>query len=358
MKFSIIIPVYNASKYLEQCLTSIVNQKINNFEVICINDGSTDNSLDILENFRKKYNFFKIITQNNMGQGIARNIGIKNAKGEYICFIDPDDYISPNYISSLTDFCSHNSPEVLQFNFKYIFEDNPDKIVYYNKSEIIENYSNIELNDKLFYNYKDLTKNNILHIMHNAWGGIYKKEFLEKNNIVFGKYRFLEDNIFCNKILIYAEKIFYIDKYIYYYRIRKDSNCHLEIMPYSLDIFDLVYDHIIFFKKGDAVKNNIISKEHIDNYIYNKIFTFYKNTPLYLRKQYKNKAKLYLSNDMYNKFLVDINEKQKIYDRIFSIKTTKYGYKNHITIKILWLNFFLDQKYIPQIFKKLYKIFK
>ena len=93
MKVSVIIPVYNVEKYLEECLDSVVNQTLKEIEIICINDGSIDNSVKILEKYRDKYSNIKVINQKNLGVGRARNVGVKLAKGEYIFFLDSDDYI-------------------------------------------------------------------------------------------------------------------------------------------------------------------------------------------------------------------------------------------------------------------------
>lgn len=100
-KFSIIIPVFNVEVYLNQCLDSIVNQSFSDFEVICINDGSTDNSLDILNNYAKKDNRFKVFTQENQGQGTARNKALDLAQGQYVLFIDPDDWIESDMFKNL-----------------------------------------------------------------------------------------------------------------------------------------------------------------------------------------------------------------------------------------------------------------
>ncbi|HFI0632442.1 TPA: glycosyltransferase family 2 protein [Streptococcus suis] len=97
IKVSIIVPVYNASTTIEKCLLSIVNQSLDNLEVILVNDGSKDNSLEILERFEEKYQTIRMISKENEGAAIARNIGIKMARGEYILFVDSDDYIQPDY---------------------------------------------------------------------------------------------------------------------------------------------------------------------------------------------------------------------------------------------------------------------
>ena len=95
MKVSVIIPVYNAEKYLAECLDSIVCQTLSDIEIICVNDGSSDNSLSLLEAYSRKDNRFKIINQENSGPGVARNTGINVASGEYIFFVDSDDTIFP-----------------------------------------------------------------------------------------------------------------------------------------------------------------------------------------------------------------------------------------------------------------------
>ncbi len=100
-KVSVIVPVYNVEKYLEECIESLINQTLTDIEIICINDGSTDNSLKILEELQKKDNRIKIINQKNSGVSSARNNGIENATGEYIGFVDSDDWIDSDYYEKL-----------------------------------------------------------------------------------------------------------------------------------------------------------------------------------------------------------------------------------------------------------------
>ena len=101
VKISIIVPVYNTEPYLEQCLDSIINQTLEDIEIICVNDGSTDNSLSILEEYASKDNRIRIINQENKGQGFARNNGLKNVNGEYVLFVDSDDWIELNTCEAL-----------------------------------------------------------------------------------------------------------------------------------------------------------------------------------------------------------------------------------------------------------------
>ena len=113
---SIIIPVYNVEKYLEECLDSILKQTYKNIEVICVNDGSTDNSLNILEKYAVKDNRFIVLNQSNHGLSYSRNKGLKQARGKYIYYLDSDDYILPNTIKTLAENIEERDLEVLLFN--------------------------------------------------------------------------------------------------------------------------------------------------------------------------------------------------------------------------------------------------
>ena len=116
-KISIIVPVYNVEIYLRECFDSIVNQTFKDFEVICINDGSTDNSLEILNEYAARDERFVVLSQENQGQGVARNKGVELARGEYIQFIDPDDWIELNMLETLYVFAKDHHSQVVKFNY-------------------------------------------------------------------------------------------------------------------------------------------------------------------------------------------------------------------------------------------------
>ena len=126
VEISVIIPVYNTEKYLNECLDSIVNQTLSDIEIICVNDGSTDNSLAILESYAKKDNRITVISQENNGQGSARNLGLKNSSGNYICFIDSDDYVDLNMLEKLYDNVILNNSDIVVFKIAR-FNDNFDR---------------------------------------------------------------------------------------------------------------------------------------------------------------------------------------------------------------------------------------
>ena len=136
-KVSIIVPVYNVEKYLEESLDSLVNQTLKEIEIICINDASPDNSLDILHRYKKKYiNLIKIIDlKKNVGSGYARNHGLDVAQGEYIVFVDPDDYVDITMCEKLYNMAKKKSADIIQFDYIEFWENNNKNDVYHNTKQ-------------------------------------------------------------------------------------------------------------------------------------------------------------------------------------------------------------------------------
>ena len=125
MKFSIIIPIYNAEKYLKKCLESVINQTYNNYELILVNDGSTDKSQDIIQEFSEKYNNITTFYQKNSGQSVARNFALEKVQGDYIIFLDSDDYLELNLLKTLNEYLlKYSNIEVLRFQANIVNEKN------------------------------------------------------------------------------------------------------------------------------------------------------------------------------------------------------------------------------------------
>ena len=116
IKISVVIPVYNAAPYLQRCLDSIYSQSYKNLEIICINDGSTDKSLEILSTYAKKEKRLVVISQENKGASAARNAGIERATGDFISFIDADDYILPGLYEKFMEYGGQSRPDIFMFN--------------------------------------------------------------------------------------------------------------------------------------------------------------------------------------------------------------------------------------------------
>ena len=168
IKFSIIIPVYNVEKYIDKCLQSITNQTFKDFEVVCINDESKDASLSILEEYARKDKRFKIFSQKNQGQGIARNNGIKIASGKYIVFVDPDDWIEENMLEILSKKFEKEQADIIQFDFKQINEYSQKEKIFSLKNKYRHLFTN-----KDFYCWKEIKDDTLNNPRQMVWDKAY-----------------------------------------------------------------------------------------------------------------------------------------------------------------------------------------
>ena len=258
---SIIIPVYNSEKYLKECLTSVINQTLKDIEIICVNDGSTDNSLKILEEFGAQDSRLRIINQENQGQGYARNAGLEAAKGDYVGFIDSDDYISPDFYKKLY---SYKSDIVLTTKRRYL--------------------ENGKLRNK---DFKVRDKNSLIIKNANIYNKIYRKDFLIKNNIKFyGKTNPAEDNYFSVKAILNADSIKIIKGGTYYYRVVEGSTIHKKFTSKDFIILDIMKEI-----KGFAPDLHII-----DSKINLELNSFYKRLDEDLKPEFKSKVEKLFPN--------------------------------------------------------------
>jgi len=207
-RISIIIPIYNVNKYLRECLDSIINQTLKTIEIICVNDGSTDNSLEIIKEYIYD-NRIIIINKNNSGYGDSMNQGLNIASGEYIGIVESDDFIDINMFENLYKIIKKGDIDIIRSNFYLYWEKNKKEALNF---KILKNLYN-----KIF---NPMELQNIFLVQPSIWAGIYKKLFLIKNNIKFlttpgASY---QDTSFFYKTLYKANKIFCIKKAFYYYR--------------------------------------------------------------------------------------------------------------------------------------------
>ena len=197
MKLSIIIPLYNSEKYIQGCLGSLLKQKLkqNEFEIIIINDGSTDHSLDIVKKFEDKYSNIFVYTKKNGGVGSARNKGISLAKGKYIYFIDPDDYLASNVLKTIIDCAEKKELDVLTFLSKKIVSQN-----LINSFSDIAKTSCTNILNGTEYIAKYKFKNEV-------WWYVINRNFLRTSGINFIEGRWMEDALFTAELLIKSNKI-------------------------------------------------------------------------------------------------------------------------------------------------------
>ena len=213
-KISIIVPVYNVENYLKKCLDSLINQTIEDIEIICINDGSTDTSFEILQNYVQKDNRIKVLlNQTNIGASAARNKGIEFAQGEYIGFCDSDDWVDLDFYEKLYTTAKENNADIAVTNIIKVKKNKFKKFFTIKKSEFSEEY------------YKKLKICNAPDYSYTC-NKIYKTSELKKYNLKFGNYIVYEDAVFTTQILYYLKKLVTVPGTNYYYLYRKNSLIH------------------------------------------------------------------------------------------------------------------------------------
>lgn len=236
-KVSVIVPVYNVEKYLEKCLDSLINQTLEDIEIICVNDGSTDNSLAILQEYQTKDNRIKIITQENKGLSGARNTGMRHVTGKYVLFVDSDDWIEIDTLESLFSYSVKFKLDITMYPYKFFHEESLN----YEENDS----SNLNMFNSSFSNcsfgYKDIL-NFLFKIPHNTWNKFYSKSFLDEIDEEFIEGKNYEDIDFFFKTIFKTDNIgVYKEKPLYNYRIRKKSIC-TSGGKYSSDIFYILTD--------------------------------------------------------------------------------------------------------------------
>lgn len=329
-KVSIILPIYNVEKYLNKCLDSLVNQTLTDLEFICINDGSEDKSLEILEEYAKKDNRFVIVSQENQGQGAARNKGLEIANGEYIVFVDPDDWIKTNMLEELYETFKRTMTEVIEFNY-IEYNDYSGKTKTISLKHKLKKNFNYDLNLIPYYNWKNF-KNGCLHKLDmHVWARAYSNEFLKKAGAVFAPTKRGEDNLFADIVVLNAEKIQYLDKYLYNYRIRKNSAVN-SLPNNNMEIFkncELLKDYLI---KNDFYND---LKDEFQRYQIDVLSWRYKNLNEESVETYEEKCKEILSPEEYKQMLYKAKKSNSFLELIFSIKNEPHLGIKYKVIRIL-----------------------
>lgn len=211
-KISVIVPVYNIEGYIERCLKSIQKQTYPRFEVIIIDDGSTDNSLLLCQKFAKKYRNFRVISQKNQGLSAARNAGIKQATGDFLAFVDGDDEILPNFLADLMTAAEATDAEIAICGFFEVYPKNTRIVNIKSRQSMTVKTGREAVKDLLIF------QKNIEIV---TWNKLYKKEIFNKVQFPVGK--ICEDNLTTYKLLARAKKVVYLDLALYRYFRRNNS---------------------------------------------------------------------------------------------------------------------------------------
>lgn len=306
MKYSIVVPVYNAERYLRRCIESIINQRYREWELLLINDGSIDNSQTIIDEYIDKDSRIKSIYQNNAGPGAARNKALDNICGEYVVFVDADDYIDTEYLSLL------EKKTINQADIIFI-----DVIQVDSKGKL--------LRDESMSRYMELDKDTLLRSMMTGmipWGGVrkvIKRNLLDTNGIRYSNLKVGEEAAFSFCSLYYAKSIAFLDdKPVYMYAVHNDSQSNIKMDDPWGGTFEVLKGLLqkmqIYEKYADSLNAFNVSSTVVS---IDRITQSYKNKER--KKRLKSRIQLYIERR----------------DRNFSIDTSCIPLKAKIFIPFL-----------------------
>ena len=281
MMLSIILPVYNVEPYLQRCLDSLADLLVyGKAELIIVNDGSTDNSLQIAEKFALLYDNISVVTQPNAGLSAARNKGFKYAKGDYVWFVDSDDFIDEQEFVEIWNYIDTKEYDVLVFG--RIDE-------YVNKAK-----RNVTLMQSTYDTGISYFNDSLAHDAYrtNAWDKIFRKDFLDEHNIRFIEGRLYEDMLFCFEVFLYAKKVIQCNCYPYHYNLCNMGSITKRVREKDLDV-------LWYIEEADRLYNKIIVSDRFSRKAYNQMVFNWVNSCII-----KKYASLYFKDTVARKICV------------------------------------------------------
>ena len=256
-KLTVIVPAYNVEKYIEKCLASLVNQTYKNLKILVVNDGSTDNTKQIIEKYEKEYENLKLLNKKNGGLSSARNFGLKNTKTKYVTFVDGDDYLELNTYEVIMKKIEEEKADLGIFNFKKVYSQ---KII------------NSKLDEKIY------NKNFLKYLFSKSieadivvWNKIFKTDIILKNQIYFENRAYFEDTGFIFRYLYFIKKVSLVELPLYNY-IQRENSITKKFNPIIINSCENTYKII----KEFYIENNKYEKyrnEIEDMYLRMKIYT-------------------------------------------------------------------------------------
>lgn len=299
MKLSVIIPNYNNERFLLECLESLEKQNLKDFEIIIIDDGSTDKSINIINEYQSKTKLnLKVFRQFNMNASIARNKGIEMSSGEFIYFLDSDDYLNDNSLEKMISNIEDSDLVIGNYN---IVDEDSNKISDYVVENFIENYDD---NVYKFCNISPVPSNKL-----------YRKTIIEENNLYFANVRVGQDLNFFLKYISVCKKIKIIDEYIYNYRIVQTGMS----LNKSYNMFDIYYS----FKNIKEYYHLLNKDKEYNKYIVNEEYIHYHYQMTKLLR-FKSKK---IRKSIFNFFTEQINQidlSNAVYNKELKIKKIKF----------------------------------
>ncbi|HHY1437477.1 TPA: glycosyltransferase family 2 protein [Campylobacter jejuni] len=314
IKISIVIPIYNSEKYLKQMLTSLSNQTMIDVEIICVNDGSADNSLEIINNFVLRDKRFKVFSQLNKGVSSARNLGLKMAQGKYIWFVDSDDWVLCNSLEKLYEIAEYNKTDMVFFStesFNELENKLEDNAWYGNFGYNVPN----SLYDKTlcFEDYKSFA----FKLSGSIWNKFILRDYIVKNGIYFNENNyFMEDRLFYFDLLLKKPNIYFSLKKFYFYRVNRFDNITGKINKINIIKLNLFSCYNIMLEQSQKSDDDVARVEILNNLLLNLKWYFEQCNNKYKFLYYKKASNLLKSiQKQYNyEYLYDISSFRKCKD--------------------------------------------
>lgn len=301
-KLSIIVPVYNSEKYLSKCLDSLIKQTLADIEIIVVNDGSVDNSENIIKKYQRKDKRIKLFNKENGGQATARNFGFSKSQGEYIAFIDSDDYAELKFCKETYEMAKKNDYDIVVFDY-YVTKKGKD-----NYFKILKDALEGEIDAKQYF-----------FTGAGPCNKIYKRKFLEKNNFSFPEKIIYEDYAVIPTLAKYNPKIYYMNKAFLHY-------VQTEVSTMRSDVYKTKFEDI--FEANEILKNSLLKTEFYDeleylvsyHMLYLGSLNFYKYGKNEQISRISEFVKLYFPNWQKNKYVKTMKFKTKFLMNLFYSK--------------------------------------
>lgn len=327
-KVTFIIPLYNAEKYIKECIESLIRQTLENKEIIIVNDGSTDSSLEVIQYYLNKYEYIRVINQKNEGPSVARNMAMKAAKGKYIQFIDADDFVNDsNYAMHFYILCEKYNLDIIRGQYKLINE-NLDLIRI--SDSLKTSKQEVVMHSRDYFN--KCIENQIYEVVPVL--GFYRKSFLEKNNLNFVPNVTMEDHEFTLKCLT------------------KDKDCRLMEVTEPFYMYRKHKDSITTTYKQKNINDILFNMKSMKEYIDCNNFS----DALKINCNKAVSALFYQATSIYGR-MADRDRKQvrPLFEKAIIKYSVKYAYNSHQKIKFLVCYFLWPAMDIVYSFKRLIK---
>lgn len=319
-KFSIIVPIYNMEKYLEQCIKSVISQSFTDYELLLIDDGSNDKTSTICKKYENEK--IKYIYQKNSGVSVARNTGIKKSKGKWIIFIDPDDWIEKDYLYEFNERITDDIDIIICDDYVEFPKKTIKNNIYKENFTFANKEKNILLMQFFSKNKSEYFPQN--HDCSAPWGKAYRKSLITKNNLIFEpELKRAQDKIFNLYAFRYSNKILYFQKCLYHYRMNPNSTWGKYSNEVSNDLIKL-YKHMRKYINTYEKNNNEFMDAYYEKVVIsiNTIFRqkyFHKDCKIkYLKKHELIKEEL--NQQTFYEALKKVNLKSlSIEEQVFTI---------------------------------------